>query len=160
ASAGVWSLHQDLASTETASASASKGRKPVGSVDDILQDTVLLRGSKLTGTGGALYAGNVLNTKKGGFVVFTISLRHAVCTLVPGGVVAVRPSKFNVATLRLGKVSCSLQQSAGTRRAAGAATVGNPSGIKARFEVGPTTVRADNALLSVRVTARRKVVVK
>jgi Tol biopolymer transport system component len=158
--AGGWSLQHDVASTETASASASKGRKSVGLVDEILEDTVLLRGSKLTRTGDPLYSGDVLNTKKGGSVVFKISLRHAICTLVPGAVLAVRPSKLKVATLRLGKVLCFLERSTGKRHAARAMTGGNPSGIKTRFEAGPTTIRADNALLSIKVTARRKVVVK
>jgi hypothetical protein len=155
--AGVLTLQRDLASIESASASASKGRKSVGSVDEILQDTVLLRGAKVTRTGGPLYSGDVLNTKKGGSVVFKLSLRHAVCTLDPGAALAVRPSKLNVATLRLGKASCFLERSTGTARAAAG---GNPSGIKARFKAGPTTVRADSALLSIKVTARRRVVVK
>ncbi len=160
ATAGAWSLLHDVASTENASASATKGRKSVGAVAEILEDTVLLRGSKLTRTGGPLYRGDVLNTKKGGSVVFKVSLRHALCTLVPGAVLAVMPSKFNLATLRLGKALCFLEGPAAGRNTAGAATGGNPSGIKARFEAGPTTVRADNALLSITVTARRKVVVK
>jgi Tol biopolymer transport system component len=158
ATASTWSALRDIASTENAS--ATKGRKSVGAVAEILEDTVLLRGFKLTRTGGPLYPGDVLNTKKGGVVVFKVSLRHALCTLVPGAVLAVRPSKFNVATLRLGKALCFLEGSTATRGTAGAATVGNPSGIKARFEAGPTTVRADTALVSIKVTARRKVVVK
>ena len=83
---GVCSVQRDLASSDAAFASGSKGPKTVGSIDDILEDTVLLRGSILTRTGAPLYPGDVLNTKKGGSVVFKLRMRHAVCTLDRGGV--------------------------------------------------------------------------
>ena len=160
--AGVCGVQRDLASSDAAFASASKRPKTVGSIDDILEDTVLLRGSIVTRTGAPLYPGDVLNTKKGGSVVFKLRLRHAVCTLDRGAVLAVRPSKYVVAKLRLGQAWCYPEHPAGKKRStAGAGNGKDPlSGIKARFEAGAASVKVDKALFGIKVTARRKVVVK